>query len=90
MYLKNKFIFFRLDSQNQHSSSRQLKSNFPILSNEETIATISEEKRKQIKFKEQEEKKRFKPKDEFESNQINEFHPKGQEKMKSKYFIIFF
>ncbi len=83
-------------SNSQLSPSRQVKHGLPTLYNEETISNVQEEKRKQMKFKEQEEKKRLKQKDDyFENNKSNEIHQKGQAKIKSKYlnkkyFIHFF
>jgi len=70
------------------SPSRQSKQTLPTLNNEEIISNIQEDKRKQIKYKQQEEKKRLKQKDDFENNKSNEFYQKGQRKIKSNYFII--
>lgn len=68
-------VIFYPKSNSPNLVNRQIKVNLPVLSNDE----LSDEKRKQIK-----EKKSFKLKDDFQSNQINEIHSKGQDKIKSK------
>jgi len=90
MFSVNKIFYWFIlkDLNGQVSPSRQSKQTLPTLNNEEIISNIQEDKRKQIKYKQQEEKKRLKQKDDFENNKSNEFYQKGQRKIKSNYFII--
>ena len=78
------FDFFFKGSTSQLTSSRHVKQTLPTLYNEETSSIIEEEKRKQIKLKEQEERKRLKQRADLEIQQKGQTKIRGNNSMKEK------